>query len=194
PILRDQQRQVQKTSEGQYPMGVILSCIDSRAPVEMIFDAGLGDFFSVRIAGNVANDKELGSIEYACLVAGAKLILVLGHSSCGAVGAAVDFFQRGITAKEATGCEHLDPLLLEIQKFIDSSSALPKTFSSEAERKNYVDSLAKRNVQGTIRFIREQSPSLRRLENEGKIAIAGAFYDMMTGKVEFYLGNRPNNS
>jgi len=142
----------------------------------------------------VANDKELGSIEYACLVAGAKLILVLGHSSCGAVGAAVDFFQRGITAKEATGCEHLDPLLLEIQKFIDSSSALPKTFSSEAERKNYVDSLAKRNVQGTIRFIREQSPSLRRLENEGKIAIAGAFYDMMTGKVEFYLGNRPNNS
>ncbi|OHE77751.1 MAG: sulfate transporter [Verrucomicrobia bacterium RIFCSPHIGHO2_12_FULL_41_10] len=194
PILRDQQRQVQKTSEGQYPMGVILSCIDSRAPVEMIFDAGLGDFFSVRIAGNVANDKELGSIEYACLVAGAKLILVLCHSSCGAVGAAVDFFQRGITAKEATGCEHLDPLLLEIQKFIDSSSALPKTFSSEAERKNYVDSLAKRNVQGTIRFIREQSPSLRRLENEGKIAIAGAFYDMMTGKVEFYLGNRPNNS
>ncbi len=185
PLLRDYQRQVQETSHGQYPMGVILSCIDSRAPVEMIFDAGLGDLFSIRIAGNVANEKELASMEYACLMAGAKLILVLGHSSCGAVTAAIDFFQTEVSANAATGCKHLNLLLAEIQKFIDPATFSLEGLSSELERKKYTDALARANVLGTIRFIHEQSPALSRLAEERKILIAGAFYDVGTGKVEW---------
>lgn len=183
PLHRDLQRQIKKTSVGQYPMGVVLSCIDSRAPIEMIFDAGLGDFFSVRMAGQVANEKELASMEYSCAVAGAKLVLVLGHSSCGAVGAALEFYQKKITAREATGCEHLDLLLQEIQQSIDP--ATPPTFASHEEKKKWSDALARRHVSATIAFIRRQSLSLRHLEEEGKIAIVGAFYDVGSGKVEF---------
>jgi len=185
PLLRDYQRQVQKTKSGQFPIGAVLSCIDSRAPVEMIFDAGLGDLFSIRIAGNVANEKELASMEYACLVAGAKLILVLGHSSCGAVGAAVDFFQSETGANAATGSKHLDLLLAEIQKFIDPATFSVTSLTSEETRQAYVDDLARRNVIGTIQHIQEQSPALSRLVHEEKIAIVGAFYDVGTGKVEF---------
>ena len=128
PLQRDLRRQVRETSEAQYPMGVVLSCIDSRAPVEMVFDAGLGDFFSIRMAGQVANERELASMEYSCVVAGAKLIIVLGHTSCGAVGAALEFYQKKTTAQQAAGCEHLDLLLKEIQQSIDPST--PATFSS----------------------------------------------------------------
>lgn len=185
PLLRDYQHQVQQTSSGQYPMGVILSCIDSRAPVEIIFDAGLGDFFSVRIAGNGANEKELASMEYACLVAGAKLILVLGHSSCGAVTAAVDFFESKVSIEKATGCQHLNVLLKDIQDLIDPATWSSQEFKVEENRKNYVDDLARRNVQHTMRLICEKSSSLAAAIQEGRVAIAGAFYDVATGKVEF---------
>lgn len=185
PLHRDLQRQIKKTSAGQYPMGVVLSCIDSRAPVEMIFDAGLGDFFSIRMAGQVANEKELASMEYSCSVAGAKLIVVLGHSSCGAVGAALEFYQKKITARQATGCEHLDLLLQEIQQSIDP--ATPPTFSTTEEKKKWTDALARRHVMATIKTIHQQSSSLHRLAEEGKIAIVGAFYDVGTGRVEFFL-------
>lgn len=186
PLLRDYQHQIQKTSIGQYPMGVILSCIDSRAPVEIIFDAGLGDFFSIRIAGNAANENELASMEYACLVAGAKLIIVLGHSSCGAVKAAVDFYQAEVSADQATGCDHLGGLLQEIQKSID-----PHTFSSEKLKadnhcNNYMNDVARRHVRQTMDVIYEKSPSLARALDQKKIAIVGAFYDVATGKVEFF--------
>jgi carbonic anhydrase len=183
PLFRDYRLQIQKTAREQYPMGVILSCIDSRAPVEMIFDAGVGDLFSIRMAGQVAHDKELASMEYGCMVAGAKLIVVLGHSSCGAVKAAVDFFQRGVTAQQETGCEHLDLLLKEIQKSIETN--MPFSFSSQEEKANYIDEVARRHVMATIYFIHQESPSLHRLAQEGKIAIVGAFYDVGTGKVEF---------
>lgn len=185
PLRRDYQRQVQNTSQGQYPMGVVLSCIDSRAPVEMIFDAGLGDLFSIRIAGNVANEKELASMEYACLVAGAKLILVLGHSSCGAVRAAVDFFQQEVTANAAIGCQHLNHLLSGIQQSIDPATFSREEFSSESKRKQYVDELAQANVLATIRAIHEQSPALGRLAEEGKVLIRGAFYDVGTGTIQW---------
>lgn len=183
PLFRDYRLQVQKTAHEQYPMGVILSCIDSRAPVEMIFDAGVGDLFSIRMAGQVAHEKELASMEYGCMVAGAKLIVVLGHSSCGAVKAAVDFFQRGVTAQQETGCEHLDLLLKEIQKSIETN--MPFSFSSHEERATYIDEVARRHVMATIYFIHQESPSLHRLAQEGKIAIVGAFYDVEMGKVEF---------
>lgn len=182
-LQRDLRRQVKKTSEGQYPMGVILSCIDSRAPVEMIFDAGLGDFFSIRMAGQVVNDKELASMEYGCVVAGAKLVLVLGHSSCGAVGAALEFYQKKSTALQVTGCEHVDLLLKEIQHSIDPQT--PTIFSSAEEKKEWIDALAKRHIGATIASIRKESTSLRKLEEAGTIAIVGAFYNVGTGKVEW---------
>ena len=114
-IIRDLGRQVTATSTGQFPMAIVLSCIDSRAPAELIFDLGLGDIFNVRIAGNIARDKVFGSMEYACAVAGAKLVLVMGHTSCGAVNAAVDLIGAGKSPAEATGCVNLDGLITEIQ-------------------------------------------------------------------------------
>lgn len=184
-LVRDYRRQVQKTSTGEYPMAVILSCIDSRAPVEMIFDAGLGDLFSIRIAGNVANEKELASMEFACLIAGVKLVLVLGHASCGAVKAAVDFFQTNKSVEEVTGSKHLNVLLREIQKQIDPKTFLAEKIASEEDYKKYVDALARRNIEGTIETIHKHSPALSKLAQEGKIAIKGAFYDIATGCVEF---------
>src|SRR5690606_31740876 len=118
-LTRDLGRQVDATAAGQFPMGVVLTCIDSRTPSELIFDLGLGDIFSVRIAGNIARDKVLGSMEYSCAVAGAKLILVMGQTSCGAVNAAVDLICSHKTAAEATGCVNLDSLITEIQLSVD---------------------------------------------------------------------------
>lgn len=118
-LTRDYCRQVDATSKAQYPMAVVLSCIDSRTPVELLFDLGLGDVFSVRIAGNVIGDKELGSMEFACAVAGAKLVLVLGHTGCGAIRAAVDLFGSERSVAEATGCDHLESVVTEVQRAID---------------------------------------------------------------------------
>ncbi|HEY1050688.1 MAG TPA: SulP family inorganic anion transporter, partial [Prosthecobacter sp.] len=121
-LTRDIGRLVDATSAGQFPMAVVLSCIDSRTPAELIFDLGLGDIFSVRIAGNIARDKVLGSMEYATAVAGAKMILVMGHTSCGAVNAAVDLLASHKTAAEATGCVNLDSLITEVQLSVDPST------------------------------------------------------------------------
>jgi carbonic anhydrase/SulP family sulfate permease len=183
PLFRDYRLQIKKTAHEQYPIGVVLSCIDSRAPVEMLFDAGVGDLFSIRMAGQVAHAKELASMEYGCMLAGAKLIVVLGHSSCGAVRAAIDFFQRGVTAQQETGCEHLDLLLEKIQQSI--TTTMPLSFSSDHEKSAYVDEIAKRHIMETIYFIHQESPSLHRLAQAGKIGIVGAFYDVGTGRVEF---------
>ena len=185
PLFRDHRRQVRETSHGQHPMGVILSCIDSRAPVEMIFDVGLGDFFSIRMAANVVGTKELACMEYSCAFAGAKLILVLGHSSCGAVGAAVDFFQKKETAKKTAGCEYLDEILHEIQKLIDPKTGPMEEFSSELKRKSYVNDLAERNVLNAVELIRKKSSIIDGLVSEGKVNIVGAFYNVATGKVKF---------
>jgi carbonic anhydrase/SulP family sulfate permease len=186
PLLRNDERQIKKTSEAQYPMGVILSCIDSRAPVEIVFDAGLGDFFSIRIAGNVVNEKELASLEYACLVAGAKLILVLGHSSCGVVEASVDFFQSEIPVDQATGCNHLEVLLKEIQRSIDPSTFSKEELQQVSVHKSYIDAVARRHVIQTMHLITEKSPSLARALDEKRITIVGAFYDMATRRVDFF--------
>ncbi|MFI0348065.1 MAG: bifunctional SulP family inorganic anion transporter/carbonic anhydrase [Chthoniobacterales bacterium] len=185
PLLRDHVRQVQETSHGQHPMGVILSCIDSRAPGEIIFDVGLGDFFSIRMAGNVASVKELACMEYSCVMAGAKLIVVLGHSSCGAMAAAIDFYQRGVTVGETDDCKNLDVLLAEIQQQIDPVTCPSKPFTSQRTRGRYVDALAEANVLHTVRFIRKESAVLDQLVSEGKINIVGAFYNVATGRVNF---------
>lgn len=188
-LTRDLARQVDATAAAQYPMAVVLSCIDSRSPVELIFDMGVGDAFVIRIAGNVAKEKVLGSMEFACAVAGARLVLVMGHTSCGAVKAAVDLFGTGNTASKATGCEHLDALVNEIQKSIVPGTKPHGDWVTSETKLMYVDDVAKRNVARTIAYIRSASRSLRELEAAGKIAILGSMYDIKTGRVTFLEGD-----
>ena len=185
-LTRDLGRQVLATSSGQFPMAVVLSCIDSRAPAEIVFDLGLGDIFSARVAGNIARNKVLGSMEYSCAVAGAKLLLVMGHSSCGAVGAAVNLFGSEKSVLEATGCGNLESLLTELQKVVQPAEALAARSWAPAQRAAYSDTVAKRSVLRTIHTIREKSLTLDTLVREQKLAIVAAFQDVKTGRVSFY--------
>jgi len=189
-LTRDLSRQVDATAAAQYPMAVVLSCIDSRSPVELIFDMGVGDAFVIRIAGNVAKEKVLGSMEFACALAGSRLVLVMGHTSCGAVKAAVDLFETGNTASQATGCEHLDSLVNEIQRSIEPGTKPHGEWVTLETKRIFVDDVATRNVVRTIAGIRSASRTLRELESAGKIAILGAMYDIKTGKVTF-LDEKP---
>jgi carbonic anhydrase len=160
------------SAAGQYPAAVILGCIDSRAPAEIIFDTGIGDIFNARIAGNVENEDLLGSMEFACAVAGAKLVLVLGHTSCGAVKGAIDDVVLG----------NLSGLLARIKP------AIPATkFEGEKSSKNaaYVDAVARSNVTLTVENTRRRSATLAELEKKGSIQIVGGMYDIGTGAVEF---------
>jgi len=184
-LTRNLHRQLNATSNGQFPMAVILSCIDSRAPVELLFDLSLGDVFSVRIAGNVISRKVLGSMEYSCAVAGAKLVLVMGHTSCGAVKASVDFICSEKTAKEVTGCDNLDYLIMEIQESIGLDDCKEFERFSQSEKEKYYNDLAYRNVLLTIQKIKENSSTLNNLVREGKIAIVGAMYNISTAEVTF---------
>lgn len=183
-ISRDLTRQLGLTADGQYPMAAILSCIDSRAPAELVFDLGLGDIFTVRIAGNVARSKVIGSLEYACVVAGAKLILVMGHTSCGAVNAAVDLIDRKGSIAEATGCDNLDLLIDAIQESIDPAEALTLQEMAPEQKHAFANQVARRNVANTIQRVRRDSPALERLIQAGDIGIAGAMYDVSTGAIE----------
>jgi carbonic anhydrase/SulP family sulfate permease len=185
-LTRDFSRQVAATASGQFPQAVVLSCIDSRTPAELIFDLGLGDIFSIRIAGNVAREKVLGSMEYSCAVAGAKLVVVLGHTRCGAVTSSVDLLAAHQTAANATGCNNLDRLVIEIQKSIDESDPHLTSELSVDEKHAFVDSVARAHVLRTIGVIREESSTLRELEDSGRIAIVGGMYDISTGRIEFF--------
>ncbi len=173
-IERDYHYQIAQTSEGQFPFAVILSCIDSRIPTEIIFDKGIGDLFNARIAGNVVNEDILGSMEFACKIAGAKLILVLGHTSCGAVQGACDKAELG----NLTGLLH---------KVMPAVEATPDTGGSDrsSANKSFVDAVALKNVELTIEQIKENSAVLKELLDEGVIGIAGAMYRIDSGEVEF---------
>lgn len=167
-------QQVNETSEGQYPFAVILSCIDSRTSAELIFDQGLGDVFSVRIAGNIQNEDILGSMEFACKAAGSKIIVVLGHTKCGAVKGACDDVKMG----------NLTGLLEKLKPSVDSE----KTVKSERNSKNseFVEKVASINVRITKKQILKNSPTLRDMIEKGEIALIGGMYDVETGKVDFY--------
>jgi carbonic anhydrase len=166
---RDQQR---TTAAGQYPAAAVLGCIDSRAPAEVIFDAGIGDTFNARIAGNVVNDDLLGSLEFACGVAGAKLLLLLGHTACGAIKGAIDDVEMG----------NLTGLLARVKPAITATQ-----FTGDKSSKNYayVDAVARTNVLLGLENIRRRSPLLAELEKKRAIHIVGAMYDLATGGVEF---------
>lgn len=166
--------QVNQTSDGQFPFATILSCIDSRTSAELIFDQGLGDIFSIRIAGNILNEDILGSMEYACDVANSKIIVVLGHTKCGAVISACDNFKSG----------HITGLLNKIKPAIDTENET-KT-DRNGKNLTFVNNVSAINVNITIGQIRNRSSVLASLENERKIIIVGGLYDIETGAVSFY--------
>jgi len=186
-LTRDFTRQVRATAEGQHPLAVALSCIDSRTPVELIFDLGMGDIFSIRIAGNITSRKVLASAEYGCAVAGAKLMLVIGHTRCGAVSAAVKFLGSRLTAAEATGCQHLDAIVNEIQRSADGMTPQAASEPSSTEALAIVDAVARENVLRVVKEIRQQSRTLDGLVQDRRIAIVGARYDVVTGGIEFVV-------
>jgi carbonic anhydrase len=175
---RDMLHDQRTTAAGQYPHAVILSCIDSRAPAEIIFDAGLGDLFNARIAGNIADDDLVGSMEFACAVAGAKLVLVMGHTSCGAIKGACDRVELG----------NLTGLLKKIEPAVASVRDVPGERSSK--NKDFVEAVSEANVRLTVERIRDLSPILRDLESASKIQIAGCIYDLDTARVRFLPQDR----
>jgi carbonic anhydrase len=171
-LQHDYLAQKRASAAGQYPAAVILSCIDSRAPAEIILDMGIGDTFNARVAGNIANDDLLGSLEFACAVAGAMVVLVMGHTACGAIKGAIDGAKLG----------NLTQLLDKIKPAVAATK-----YAGERTAKNYafVDAVATTNVGLTIAEIRRRSEVLAGLEKEGKIKIAGSMYHLSGGRVEF---------
>ena len=175
-VNRNLLEQVNDTREGQWPFATVLSCIDSRTSAELIFDQGLGDIFSIRIAGNFANQDILGSMEFACNVAGSKLVVVLGHTKCGALKGGLDAPQI-----EGLGMDNLNHLIYHFEPCIHEVIKDGEERSSKNE--NLLERLNVCNIQNTINDIRHQSSTLRNLEKEGKILIVGANYDVETGVV-----------
>jgi carbonic anhydrase len=167
-------QQVNETRNGQWPFAVILSCIDSRTSAELIFDQGLGDIFSVRIAGNIANEDILGSMEFACKVAGSKLIMVLGHSKCGAIKGACDNVQMG----------NLTTLLSKLQPSVNNETATKE--NRTASNAAFVENVAAINVKQTVSLIRQKSTILNEMIEKGEVGICGAMYDVESGAVDFY--------
>jgi carbonic anhydrase len=169
---RDFLAEQKASAKAQYPAAVILSCIDSRAPAEVIMDLGLGNVFNCRVAGNVLNDDILGSMEFACKLAGAKVVLVMGHTSCGAIKGAIDNVKLG----------HLTELLVKIRPAVKATK-----FTGERTSKNaaYVDAVARKNVTLTMAEILKKSPVLRDLQSKRALKVAGAIYHLETATVEF---------
>ncbi len=174
-VERDLNLQVEQTSTGQYPFATVLSCIDSRVPAELVFDQGIGDIFSVRIAGNFVNSDILGSMEFASKLAGTKLVLVLGHTACGAVKGACDHAELG----NLTGM--LDKIAPAVEAVTEPANAADRTSANI----DFVNAVGTKNVALTIEKIRQDSPVLAEMEQAGEIQIVGGMYDIATGKVNF---------
>jgi carbonic anhydrase len=175
-VNRNLLEQVNDTSEGQFPFATILSCIDSRVSAELIFDQGFGDIFSVRIAGNFVNEDILGSMEFACKLAGTKVIVVLGHTACGAIKGACDDAKLG----------NLTALISKIKPAVNAVTEPNEPSLRNSSNIDFVNKVADKNVLMTIDKIRKDSPVLKEMEDEGAIKIVGAMYDITDGLVTFY--------
>ncbi|MFM1888997.1 MAG: carbonic anhydrase family protein [Flavobacteriaceae bacterium] len=175
-INRNLMEQVNQTSEGQYPFATILSCIDSRVSAELIFDQGIGDIFSIRIAGNIVNKDILGSMEFASKVAGTKIIVVLGHTNCGAVKGACDGVELG----------NLTHLLDKITPAMDLIDSPKEKELRNSKNIDFVDAVANANVDRTVALIRKNSPILAEMEDSGLIKLVSGMYDIQTGVVSFH--------
>jgi carbonic anhydrase len=174
-VDRNLQEQVNDTTKGQFPFATVLHCIDSRVSAELLFDQGIGDIFSVRIAGNFVNEDILGSMEFACKLAGTKLIVVLGHTSCGAVKGACDHARLG----------NLTALLQKIEPAVEAVKEPQDTTLRNSGNIEFVNNVAAKNVQMAIENIRKDSPILAEMEKNDEIMIIGAMYDVSNGSVSF---------
>jgi len=170
---RDHSKQVREAARSQFPKAVIVSCLDSRIPVEDIFDKGIGDVFVARVAGNVINEDILGSLEYGCAVAGAKVVVVLGHENCGAIKAGIDNVRSG----------NITSLVMKIRRAVDHVTV--NEVDPSPENQNFVHAVSLANVKVSLADIHENSPILNALEKQDKIRIVGALYDINTGRVKF---------
>ncbi len=175
-ISRNLNEQVKETANGQFPFATVLSCIDSRVSSELIFDQGMGDLFSVRIAGNFVNEDILGSMEFACKLAGTKLVVVLGHTACGAVKGACDHARLG----------NLTALINKIEPAVEAVSEPKDESLRNSKNIDFVNNVAEINVQMTIENIRSQSPVLAEMEDNNEIKIIGGMYDISNGEVTFF--------
>jgi carbonic anhydrase len=173
-VNRNLLQQANETSDGQHPFAIILSCIDSRTSAELIFDQGLGDIFSVRIAGNIINEDILGSMEFACKVAGSKIIVVLGHTKCGAIKGACDHVDMG----------NLTALLSKISPAVDHETETKENRNSS--NSVFVENVATINVKQTVQAIMDRSPILSEMIQSGQLGIIGGIHDISTGEVTFY--------
>ncbi|MCT8339460.1 carbonic anhydrase family protein [Flavobacteriaceae bacterium TK19130] len=173
---RDLNQQVKETTGGQYPFAAVLSCIDSRVPAEIVFDQGIGDIFSARVAGNFVNEDVLGSIEYACKVAGSKLVVVMGHTACGAVKGACDDVELG----------NITALVSKIKPAVEAVKEPKEADKRTSSNLDFVNAVSKKNVEKTLENMRSQSPLLKEMEDNGEIKIVGAMYDVSDGSVTFY--------
>jgi carbonic anhydrase len=173
-VNRNLLQQANDTSDGQHPFAVILSCIDSRTSAELIFDQGLGDVFSIRIAGNIINEDILGSMEFGCKVAGSKIIVVLGHTKCGAVKGACDHVEMG----------NLTALLTKIRPAVDDE--LTTSENRNSSNSEFVEKVSVINVKRTVQSILQRSPILKEMIEKGEIGIVGGTHDIKTGQVDFF--------
>lgn len=173
-VSRNLLQQVNETSSGQFPFATILSCIDSRTSAELIFDQGLGDIFSIRIAGNILNEDILGSMEFATKVAGSKVVVVLGHTKCGAIIGACNHVEMG----------NLTTLLNKVQPAIYNEKETKE--SRNGNNTKFVNNVTELNVHLTIERVRRESPIIADLESQGQLTIVGGLYDVETGEVKFY--------
>ena len=175
-VVRDLNAQVNATSTGQYPFATVLHCIDSRVSAEHVFDQGIGDLFSIRIAGNFVNEDILGSMEFACKLAGTKVLVVLGHTACGAVKGACDHARMG----------NLTALINKIEPAVDAVELPSDESMRNSSNINFVNTVAAKNVEMTLSDIRNKSEILNEMEASGDLIIIGGMYDIADGKVTFY--------
>jgi carbonic anhydrase len=176
-LARNLVEQIKDTAKGQFPFATVLHCIDSRVSAELLFDQGIGDIFSVRIAGNFVNEDILGSMEFACKLAGTKLIVVLGHTSCGAVKGACDHARLG----------NLTALIKKIEPAVEAVKEPQDDALRNSSNLEFVNNVAAKNVQMSIQNIRRNSPVLAEMENNDEIIIVGAMYDVSNGNASFYI-------
>ena len=175
-VTRNLNAQVDETSGGQFPFATVLHCIDSRVSAEHVFDQGIGDLFSIRIAGNFVNEDILGSMEFACKLAGTKVLVVLGHTACGAIKGACDHARLG----------NLTALINKLEPAVEAVDSPVKADLRNSSNIDFVNAVAAKNVLMTIDNIRSQSPILKEMEADGAIKIVGGMYDIATGNVNFY--------
>lgn len=184
-LNRDLSQQVTATAMQQNPLAVVVSCIDSRVPAELVFDLGIGDIFSVRVAGNVLGANSIGSVEYGVAVAGVKLVLVLGHTRCGAITSSVELLANNKTAEAQTGCTHLQSIVDEIEPSVNPSDLKCMIQGDSAVTEQAITEIAKRNVLRSVSLLTQQSEAIRTAASTGNVIVTGAIYDVATGVIEF---------